>query len=51
MQFAVNVGEFDGRPADYCYMLMINWLTCTLMALAIGMPVSLLILYFIRINF
>lgn len=31
-------GEFDGRPADYCYMLIINWLTCTLMALAIGMP-------------
>lgn len=30
--------EFDGRPADFFYMLLINWISCTLIALAIELP-------------
>lgn len=34
----LETGEFDGRPADYLYMLIINWLCCTLVALTIELP-------------
>ncbi|PAV82815.1 hypothetical protein WR25_21987 [Diploscapter pachys] len=31
-------GTFSGRPADYLFMLIVNWLICTGLCMAIGIP-------------
>ncbi|XKL60341.1 hypothetical protein PGB90_001357 [Kerria lacca] len=34
----LETGEFEGRPADYIFMLIINWTCCSLIALTIELP-------------
>ncbi|XP_043663633.1 derlin-1 [Vespula pensylvanica] len=43
-------GEYDGRPADYCYMLLFNWLCCVILGFINGFklimdPMVLSVLY------
>lgn len=33
-------GVFDGRPADYCFMLLYNWICCVIVGLIVEIPVS-----------
>jgi len=45
-----ETGVFDGRPADYLFMLIFNWLICCLIAMAAGIyfllePMVLSVLY------
>ncbi|WKX89069.1 hypothetical protein Q1695_008598 [Nippostrongylus brasiliensis] len=46
----LETGVFSGRPADYLYMLMFNWLVCTGICMAAGVyfllePMVLSVLY------
>ncbi|XP_076167163.1 derlin 1 [Ptiloglossa arizonensis] len=43
-------GEYDGRPADYCFLLLFNWMCCVLIGLIADLyflmdPMVLSILY------
>lgn len=43
-------GEFEGRPADYCFMLLFNWLCCVVIGLICNLsllmdPMVLSVLY------
>uniref|UniRef100_A0A0R3RZ64 Derlin n=1 Tax=Elaeophora elaphi TaxID=1147741 RepID=A0A0R3RZ64_9BILA len=45
-----ETGLFDGRPADYLFMLIFNWIVCTIICLAAGVyfllePMVLSVLY------
>jgi hypothetical protein len=33
-------GIFDGKPADYFFMLLFNWFTCIVIGLIAEIPVS-----------
>ncbi|OZC12537.1 putative derlin-1 [Onchocerca flexuosa] len=46
----IESGLFDGRPADYLFMLIFNWIVCTIICLAAGVffllePMVLSVLY------
>ncbi|KAJ1519550.1 hypothetical protein ONE63_004829 [Megalurothrips usitatus] len=34
----LETGVFDGRPADYCFMLLFNWLCCVIVGLIGEIP-------------
>ncbi|CAK1543462.1 unnamed protein product [Leptosia nina] len=35
----LEMGMFEGKPADYFYMLLFNWATCVVIALMIDLPI------------
>ncbi|XP_045505338.1 derlin-1 [Colias croceus] len=35
----LEMGMFAGKPADYFYMLLFNWLCCVLIGLLVGLPI------------
>ena len=34
----LETGVFEGRPADYAFMLLFNWVCCVIVALAMNIP-------------
>lgn len=32
-------GEYDGRPADYCFLLLFNWICCVIIGLIGEFPI------------
>uniref|UniRef100_A0A1B6E1M1 Derlin n=1 Tax=Clastoptera arizonana TaxID=38151 RepID=A0A1B6E1M1_9HEMI len=46
----LETGMYSGRPADYCFLLLFNWLSCVVIGLATGIkllmdPMVLSVLY------
>lgn len=38
--FPSFLGTFEGRPADYFFMLLFNWISCVIIGLLMNIPVS-----------
>lgn len=44
-------GQYAGRPADYLFMLLFNWICCVIVGLIAEMPVSNMLLNVQNSNF
>lgn len=38
----LEMGMFAGKPADYFYMLLFNWLCCVIIGLLVNLPVRII---------
>jgi len=38
--FHINIDSFSGRPADYFFLLIFNWICCVIIGLLANIPVN-----------